>query len=256
MSGIWLFIKCNGLHGTHMLSPSLRPKSKKGFRYSLAKAIRSGYYRFVFGRHFPFGTLLSRSFHSLESRLVKGDVPLPKETWELQYGSGKWTYMKNLDELSRYALIAGYFNSLKPKGSLLDVGCGEGILQELIGPFNYSRYVGIDLSEVAIRQASIKQDDKTIFIFEDASVYTPEGKFDAVVFNEILYYFNTPSEVVRRYLPCLKEGGILITSLYSNSARATSIWRRLKSDYHSLDEVKVTNGSKSWVVNAFTCYPE
>jgi 2-polyprenyl-3-methyl-5-hydroxy-6-metoxy-1,4-benzoquinol methylase len=181
----------------------------------------------------------------------KGDIPVGKDVWDSQYMSGYWKYMQDLDELPRYSIIAGYFQSLKLRGSILDVGCGEGILEQRLGSFNYSKYVGIDISEAAITQAAAKKSEKALFICHNALDYVPTELFDAIVFNETLYYFEYPLEVVRKYTKYLNEDGIFLTGMYLNSERATSIWRKLKSVYISLDEVKVTNKSNSWIFNVF-----
>jgi 2-polyprenyl-3-methyl-5-hydroxy-6-metoxy-1,4-benzoquinol methylase len=159
--------------------------------------------------------------------------------------------MRDLDELPRYSIIAGYLQYLKPGGSVLDVGCGEGLLQQRLGLSGYSKYVGIDISETAINEASSRQDEKTSFICADAVTYTPNELFDVIVFNEALYYFDEPLKMVGKYIQYLNENGIFITCLYLNSERAASIWKRLKAVYNSLDEVKAANRSKSWIFNVF-----
>jgi 2-polyprenyl-3-methyl-5-hydroxy-6-metoxy-1,4-benzoquinol methylase len=113
--------------------------------------------------------------------------------------------MRDLDELPRYSIIAGYLQYLKPGGSVLDVGCGEGLLQQRLGLSGYSKYVGIDISETAINEASSRQDEKTSFICADAVTYTPNELFDVIVFNEALYYFDEPLKMVGKYIQYLNE---------------------------------------------------
>ncbi len=173
-----------------------------------------------------------------------------KEVWESEYKSGRWDYLNQLEQLARYSVIAGYFQFFKRGGSILDVGCGEGILQERLGPSTYSRYMGIDLSSEAINRASRREDEKTSFICKDAGNFIPFEQFDAVVFNEVLYYFDDPLRVLEAYKWCLKEDGIFIVSS-SSDERSTAIRRRLKATYHAVDEVTATNGPKSWTCTLF-----
>src|SRR2546423_12002448 len=107
--------------------------------------------------------------------------------------------MRRLDELARYAVIAGYLRHLKPGGSVLDVGCGEGLLADHLRPFGYARYLGVDLSETAVRQAAGRVDERTAFTAADAESYVPAGRWDAIVLNESVYYFRDPLGTVRRY---------------------------------------------------------
>ncbi len=64
--------------------------------------------------------------------------PVSKPDWEQQFKNGEWDYIKQLDELAHYSIIAGYFQFIKQGCSILDVGCGEGILQMRLSPHAYS----------------------------------------------------------------------------------------------------------------------
>jgi 2-polyprenyl-3-methyl-5-hydroxy-6-metoxy-1,4-benzoquinol methylase len=112
-----------------------------------------------------------------------------REDFELQYSSGRYDYLRGLSELVHYSVLIGYCHYLKPAGSILDVGCGEGILQERLEPGKYSRYIGIDISHEAIRRTSHRQDARTLFITADVLTYIPSERFDIIVFNECLYHF-------------------------------------------------------------------
>src|SRR5919109_102772 len=94
--------------------------------------------------------------------------------WEVQYSSGRCDYYRHLSELARYSVVVGYCHYLKPSGTILDLGCGEGILQERLDPKKYSRYVGVDFSSEAISRASQRQDKKNLFVTADISTYVPE----------------------------------------------------------------------------------
>jgi SAM-dependent methyltransferase len=205
------------------------------------------YYRFLFGRRFPFADRLAARVRAFEAVTGRGDAPVAKEVWEAQYQRGGWEFMRSLDELARYAVIAGYLHALKPGGSVLDVGGGEGLLADHLRPFGYSRYLGVDLSEAAIQQAASRRDETTSFAAADAETFQPPGSWDAVVFNECVYYFNDPVDSVERYREFLTEGGVFIVSTF-RSRRADVIVRRLLSAYRLLEETAITNRKGTWVV--------
>ena len=96
-----------------------------------------------------------------------------RDQWETQYAGGEWERLRKVDELPHYSAIAGYVSHYADYGRVLDVGCGEGILQEVLGRGRYKRYLGIDLALDAIRKASRKQDDGTTFEQADAASYIP-----------------------------------------------------------------------------------
>ena len=205
------------------------------------------YYKLLFGRRFPFSDRLARRVHAWELATGRGDAPVDKELWESQYRSGGWQFMRGLDELARYSVIAGQLHHLKPGGSVLDVGCGEGLLADQLRPFGYSRYLGVDLSEAAVQQAASRVDERTSFAAADAESYTPSGRWDAVVFNECVYYFRDPLGTVRRYEAFLEDGGLFVVSTF-RSRRADVIVRRLLARYRLLAETAVSNRKGTWAV--------
>lgn len=173
---------------------------------------------------------------------------------EAEYSSGAWDYLRGLDELARFSVVVGYCHHFKKIGTLLEIGCGEGILQEKLCPSKYSRYVGVDISPEAIRRASQKQDEKTFFVSEDASIYSPDERFDIIVFNECLEYFDDPLSIVRRYEPFLEKDGIYIVSMFVgiDTVRTKRIWKMLESAYTSEVETQVSNKSElSWIIKVF-----
>ena len=167
--------------------------------------------------------------------------------WEKQYQAGEWEWIKQVDELARYSIIAGYFEFLKPGGSILDVGCGEGTLRRRLHPQCYSFYRGIDLSETAIARASSLQSESSEFLVVDAEAYETDDRFDAIIINESLYYCDQPIEVLRRLRHALKDDGILIVSMLRYK-RTFFIWRRIAREFQVVDETRIVNGHGSiWI---------
>ena len=220
--------------------------------FHMSQLIYFFYYRLVFGRSVLGEKKLSSLVHSLEKRQRKEDIPESKEVWDFQYLNKMWDYLSNNEEVSRYSVIIGYIQHFKPEGSILDIGCGMGILQERLSSFGYSRYVGIDISDTAIQRAHLKEDTKTVFINGDADSYSPLESFDIIIFNEILYCLDNPLEIFARYTNFLKENGIIITSI-QHTIRSTAVRRRIKKLYPTLVETKITNTYKdlTWFCNVF-----
>lgn len=149
-------------------------------------------------------------------------------------------------ELARFSLVVGYFEYFKGGGSILDVGCGVGILVERLGRHAYSRYVGLDIQEEPIRAASRNTDEKTVFRCADANTYTPPETYDAVVFSESLYHLADPLKVIHRYARCLERDGVLIVSMVAFPG-VDRYWKGLEAAYRALDEATVSSKSGiSW----------
>jgi 2-polyprenyl-3-methyl-5-hydroxy-6-metoxy-1,4-benzoquinol methylase len=219
-----------------------RLPSKVGYRL---------YYRYLFGSRMPGVQHAATAIRNWERQEGKGDVPMVKQLWESQYRHGFWNYLSDADEVPRYSVLAGYLTYFRPGGSVLDVGCGAGILQERLGSQHYSKYVGLDVSEAAITQASARADDRTCFIRAEAEGYIPREAFDAIVFNESLYYFESPLDVFERYWRSLQPAGIVVTSLFL-TRRSAAIRRELKSLYPVVQEITLTNKDKTWACTVFS----
>ena len=116
---------------------------EKTFNYFKQRFLRKFFYRYGFGS------------------------PVSKNIWEAQFKDGKWDYLYADQEALHYKSIAKFYRQYG-KGSMLDVGCGQGVLyhylqQDIHPP---EAYLGVDISDTAIMQA------KPAFRLPDLSKWT------------------------------------------------------------------------------------
>ncbi len=165
--------------------------------------------------------------------------------WNRQYAEGGWEWLRNLDELAHHAVLAAYFARLKPGGSVLDVGCGEGVFHEQLRGC-YSRYLGIDFA-APIERAQTKVDASTRFVVADMNDFDTTERFDAVVFNESFYYHHDPRFAAAQYERFLAPEGVFLVSMAS-SPRIATLWDMLGERYRVLDEVTMHNAKGTqWI---------
>lgn len=175
---------------------------------------------------------------------MKPQIIIPKHQWERQFQQGAWDYLDSSSiERARSAVIGMYCRSLKPSGTILDVGCGEGTLFDFLNDKQKSAYTGIDISDVAVAKAKKKR--KGNFYATDAMEFVSKRRLDIIVFNEVLYYLDE-IETFQRYSSLLKPNGIVIISLYrtKNLHYDKRTWKNAKRFFTIIDSIEITGTAK------------
>jgi SAM-dependent methyltransferase len=168
--------------------------------------------------------------------------PVPKDILLSQYKRGDWDHLRSIDELARYMVIVGYIHSMYKRKSpiVLDVGCGYGLLLELLTPFGFESYLGIDLSSEAIKRAESLVAGNAKFEVADFEKWEAPRSFDIIVFNESLMYAKRPVDVLLRYSRSLNENGLMIVSIFRTGLRR-AIWRSLNKYFAVTNSTTVKN---------------
>lgn len=149
--------------------------------------------------------------------------------WDHAYGAGEFDYMASLGERPRYAMLLSYLELAGPAPSVLDIGCGPGILRRTLRSGAFSSYVGIDLSAAAIEAARRQSsDDRTDFRVGDAMAVDLPAT-DVVVLNEMLYYAPVPQALIRRVAAVVRPDGLILASIWRH-AGDRALWRMLDEE--------------------------
>jgi 2-polyprenyl-6-hydroxyphenyl methylase/3-demethylubiquinone-9 3-methyltransferase len=117
----------------------------------------------------------------------------------------------------------------------------EGLLQQRLQSQNYSRFVGTDISDLAIQKAAADAgDDKSTYLVADMDTYKPEGRFDLIIFNEVIYYSKHPLKTLQRLATYLKPDGLLIVTI-NDHKHSAELWEVIKDGFPLLDEATTIN---------------
>lgn len=184
---------------------------------------------------------------------AKRSEPIAAAQWDAEYRDGQWDFLGDLREAAHYQVITSYYERLTPSGAVLDVGCGEGRLNEVLRRAGYASYVGIDISAVALARASFHADEHTQFLVADAESFDTTDRFDVIVVNEALYYFQDPARTTRCLARLLRPGGVIILSValcgLKDGLNKLAMLCSVERDFRLRDEVSLyTQNGPTWLV--------
>jgi 2-polyprenyl-6-hydroxyphenyl methylase/3-demethylubiquinone-9 3-methyltransferase len=158
----------------------------------------------------------------------------------------EWSYLNNNSEVARYGVVAGYICRYLDSGTLLDLGCGEAILCKYLVPRSVKQYVGIDCSDVVFSLEHLPI--PSLLSRARIETYCPEVSFNAIVFNEVLYYLTDPRATLTRYARYLSSDGILVISMYDNrrsvelTNKVAEAWASTADpEFETVDQAEITN---------------
>lgn len=173
--------------------------------------------------------------------------PKPRAQWEAEYQTGHWDYLSGGKERPAQMVVLGYALLRHASPSVLDVGCGDGMLFDMMQHFPLAEYHGLDSSDEAIvrarrrvarnRGAGVAEVDFTRADFES---YTPTRQYDVIVFNNSLMYAEDPLWLLERFANTLTHDGFIVASLCFNSWQFP-IWKRIASRFTTLHSADLTN---------------
>ncbi|MCL2812406.1 MAG: class I SAM-dependent methyltransferase [Clostridia bacterium] len=111
---------------------------------------------------------------------------------------------------------------LSPSDSdyILDIGCGNGYVLNLIARQCNGALTGIDTSASMIRAAS-RRNNQMIFVCQDASAMSfADGSFDKAYSINTVYFWSDLQKTMTEIRRVLKPGGLFINTLYANETLA------------------------------------
>jgi SAM-dependent methyltransferase len=157
-----------------------------------------------------------------------GTSSTKRRLWDSEYASGKWDNLYQTTRGYFYDSLEGYCRN----GSILDLGCGSGSTGNELRIDCYGEYVGVDVSEVAVRKASERslqngRDRKNRYVAEDILTYVPQHNHDVILFRESIYYIPRPKikALLLRYSQFLKSDGVFMATI---TERGTKRSKKMK----------------------------
>jgi 2-polyprenyl-3-methyl-5-hydroxy-6-metoxy-1,4-benzoquinol methylase len=171
-----------------------------------------------------------------------------REKWEQQFKQGGWDFLKSERQIPRYRVLCSYMKHLGRPISLLDVGCGEGLILRYCDREWLVNYTGVDISQAGLdRIKTLLPTDR--LICSALEEFSTEQRFDVILFNEVLYYTADPESHLKKFRNYLNSGGFILISTFKksgwfsrNNRSIRSVWRLVrKCKWKKIDEVVINN---------------
>jgi predicted TPR repeat methyltransferase len=190
------------------------------------------------------------------------EIKQSRSAWEKEYQDGQWQCLYGESEAPRYALVASFIRRRQGPITLLDVGCGEGVILRHLDLGCVRRYVGLDLAQTALDGIQ-PQRSQDRYICSSLETYAPDEKWDVILFGEVLYYTHDPVGQLRKFESSLNKDGFFVVSMHQKQkwyAYGNRCIRRLKrcfrDHYTVLDNVElIRHGDESLTWQIFVVRP-
>lgn len=198
-------------------------------------------------------------------------VPIPDwhkspGRWDYKYIHGEWDYwLTDFIELGRNAMIGTllkkHFGHPNAGPRILDVGCGYGMQLDHLPHKWEQHYTGIDFSPVAIEKAKAKHRRFQHATFLNVSVESfvppsPTMRYDAIVFNEVLYYVNLTDTLPRFASYLARPHGLVVASTYAQGrTRNSDLHARILQYYTVVDQVTMIRPADGLTFNISALRP-
>ena len=191
--------------------------------------------------------------NSIISFLKRKILRDPRGRWNYQYAKGQWEGLKDPIEFERQEVCKLFFEKYKSGGSVVEIGCGEGMFVEFIlQQQGYSDYCGVDVSDLAIQNAQKLADNKTKFIIADMDNLDLGKRYDVILYNESINYSKNIERVLKNNIQnLLNPNGIFIISVH-NYKHSDEHWSDIHKVLKTIDKKTVKNARSEWNIEVLT----
>lgn len=104
--------------------------------------------------------------------------------------------------------------SCEPWSTVLDIGCGNGIITRAVGAAGFN-VTGIDVSEESIANARASNNFPNVDfkVVAAGELKIEPGKYDAIICSEVLEHLHQPEDLLKIIYGSLKDDGVLIVTV-------------------------------------------
>ena len=161
-----------------------------------------------------------------------------RRLWNNEYSNGRWDHLDTRDDCHVERLLERFAS----RGRILDLGCGSGVLAANLEPASYTEYVGVDISDVAIKRARERAQERQgrgecVFVQHDILDYKPSGRFNVILYGDSIYYISARQilPMLKRYSSFLAEDGVFIARIFDVSGKRRDIVETIQGHFTTVE---------------------
>ena len=133
--------------------------------------------------------------------------------------------------------------SLVDSDSVLDIGCGNGYMMNMLARRYACDFTGIDISDSAIKdalrrnRAFVKSGRMTLLCQNASAMSFPDSIFSKVYTVNTVYFWENLTKTIAEARRVLRPGGIIINALYTNETLARFAHTRFGYKQYTTEEL-------------------
>jgi len=179
-----------------------------------------------------------------------GSPAIKQRLWNKEFARGDWDHIENTASDCVYRYVEKYCCH----GAILDMGCGSGNTANELDINSYTEYLGVDISDVAIRKAAERsvrnnRGDKNHWLRSDITSFCPSKRYHVILFRESIYYLSMKqiADTFAKLKGCLEEQGVFIVRMYDRE-RSSYIVSFLKQHFQLIEEYVTVDSNTTVLV--------
>lgn len=122
-------------------------------------------------------------------------------------GAYHWEYYYEKREPFYTACVDTVCNLVPQRTSVLDIGCGDGLVSNVLNERKDCKVVGIDVHPLATALAKQRNHNANEFYVQSFYALDYQGDFDAVVAFEVFDHLRKPGVLLRKAYELLRRQG-------------------------------------------------
>lgn len=156
--------------------------------------------------------------------------------WNDSWSQGYARRMDRSPEDARYGALVALMRRHEGEGPILDVGCGDGLLEEWYRKVSSVPIVAFDYSTAAIELAKARHLPGVEFSCGDGRTFQSAQQFSLVVLNESLYYVDDYLTLLKRLSSAMTADSLFLVSMHDTRI-TRRMWKNVRREYDSIDGV-------------------